>query len=85
MLRVRSFAPAEGVPEDPVCGSGNIAVAAFLKETGLFDDVGTAYIASQGREVGRDGRVHIRIDARAGRIRLGGAALTCIDGVIRDI
>jgi PhzF family phenazine biosynthesis protein len=84
MLRVRSFAPAEGIPEDPVCGSGNIAVAAFLKETGLFDDVGTAYIASQGREMGRDGRVHVRIDARGGRIALGGAAVTCIDGTITD-
>jgi PhzF family phenazine biosynthesis protein len=84
MLRVRSFAPAEGIREDPVCGSGNIAVAAFLQETGLFDDVGTSYIASQGRELGRDGRVHVRIDPRAGRIRLGGAAITCIDGVARD-
>jgi PhzF family phenazine biosynthesis protein len=84
MLRVRSFAPAEGIAEDPVCGSGNVAVAAFLQETGLFDDVGTAYIASQGREVGRDGRVHVRIDPRAGRIQVGGAALTCIDGVVRD-
>jgi PhzF family phenazine biosynthesis protein len=85
MLRVRSFAPAEGIPEDPVCGSGNIAVAAFLKETGLFDDVGTAYIASQGRELGRDGRVHVRIDPRGDRIRLGGAAVTCIDGTIQGL
>lgn len=85
MLRVRSFAPAEGIAEDPVCGSGNVAVAAFLQETGLFDDVGTAYIASQGRELGRDGRVHVRIDSRAGRIRLGGAAISCIDGVVRDV
>ena len=29
-IRVRTFAPAEGVPEDPVCGSGNGAVAAFI-------------------------------------------------------
>ncbi len=29
-LHVRSFAPALGVPEDPVCGSGNASVAAYL-------------------------------------------------------
>src|SRR5260221_5838999 len=29
-LRVRTFAPGEGVPEDPVYGSGNGSVTAFL-------------------------------------------------------
>lgn len=29
-LRLRTFAPGEGVAEDPVCGSGNGCVAAFL-------------------------------------------------------
>jgi len=28
-LRVRSFAPAAGVPEDPACGSGNVCVGRF--------------------------------------------------------
>ncbi|MCU0898229.1 MAG: PhzF family phenazine biosynthesis protein [Burkholderiales bacterium] len=81
-LRVRSFAPAEGVPEDPVCGSGNVSVAAYLRETGQLGPVGALYTASQGREVGRDGRVHLRVDERGTRIALGGAAITCIDGSI---
>ena len=81
-LRVRSFAPAEGVPEDPVCGSGNVGVAAYLRETGQLGPVGAFYTASQGREVGRDGRVHLRVDERGTRIALGGAAVTCIDGSI---
>ena len=28
-IEVRTFAPAYGVPEDPVCGSGNAAIAVF--------------------------------------------------------
>ncbi|MCX7891522.1 MAG: PhzF family phenazine biosynthesis protein [Burkholderiales bacterium] len=81
-LRVRSFAPAEGVPEDPVCGSGNACVAAYLRETGQLAGVGAFYIASQGRELGRDGRVHVRVDESGGGIALGGAAVTCVDGTI---
>ncbi|MCZ7563296.1 MAG: PhzF family phenazine biosynthesis protein [Burkholderiales bacterium] len=81
-LRARAFAPAEGVPEDPVCGSGNVCVAAFLRETGLLAGVGNFYSVSQGREVGRDGRVHMRVDVASGAIELGGAAVTCIDGTL---
>jgi PhzF family phenazine biosynthesis protein len=81
-LRVRAFAPAEGVPEDPVCGSGNVSIAAFLRETGLLEGVGNFYSVSQGREVGRDGRVHMRVDVKTGAIELGGAAVTCIDGTL---
>jgi predicted PhzF superfamily epimerase YddE/YHI9 len=29
-LEVRSFAPGAGIPEDPVCGSGNGCVAALV-------------------------------------------------------
>jgi PhzF family phenazine biosynthesis protein len=30
-LEVRSFAPSQGVPENPVCGSGNGCVAAMIR------------------------------------------------------
>lgn len=81
-LRVRSFAPAIGAPEDPVCGSGNAAVAAYLVSTGLVAQTGRAYVASQGREVGRDGRVRVTIDA-PGEVRIGGHAVTVVDGTLR--
>lgn len=80
-LHVRSFAPAHGIPEDPVCGSGNISVAAFLRETGLLRDFGACYTARQGMQVGRDGRVQVRVHADA--IEIGGEAVTCVDGTIR--
>jgi PhzF family phenazine biosynthesis protein len=80
-VAVRSFAPADGIPEDPVCGSGNISVAAFLRETGLLKETGDTYTASQGGEVGRDGRVRIHVTPES--IELGGQAVTVVDGTIR--
>ncbi len=79
-LEVRSFAPAEGVPEDPVCGSGNGCVAALVRRERLI--TGSTYVASQGCCVGRDGRVEIRFGAD-GTIWLGGDAVTCLEGTLR--
>jgi PhzF family phenazine biosynthesis protein len=79
---VRSFAPADGIPEDPVCGSGNAAVGAWLQHTGRAVGDGGRYVASQGRELGRDGYVGVRIDAATRRVWIGGAAVTCVDGTL---
>lgn len=49
-IEVRSFAPNEGIDEDPVCGSGNGCVAALVRELGLTGK--QKYVASQGRCVG---------------------------------
>jgi PhzF family phenazine biosynthesis protein len=80
-LHVRSFAPAQGVPEDPVCGSGNASVAAFLLHTGTVKHFGERYIARQGMQVGRDGRVAVRVAGNV--IAIGGYAVTCVDGTLR--
>ena len=79
-IHVRSFAPAHGIPEDPVCGSGNLSVAAYLKQTNQTRRFGERYVARQGMQLGRDGRVKVRIQDDA--IRIGGHAVTCIDGTI---
>jgi PhzF family phenazine biosynthesis protein len=78
-LEVRSFAPSQGVPEDPVCGSGNGCVAAVIRR----DNVRTfsRYVAAQGRCLGRDGRVHVHY-ADDGTIWLGGSAVTCVEGTL---
>lgn len=78
---VRSFAPAHGVPEDPVCGSGNAAVAAFLRETGLLETLGARYTARQGHELGRAGRVLLRVTGA--EIEIGGACVTTLEGRLR--
>ena len=81
-IHVRSFAPAHGVPEDPVCGSGNICVAAYLKQTNAVERFGESYVARQGMQVGRDGRVLVRLDEDG--IRIGGHAVTCVEGTLKN-
>jgi PhzF family phenazine biosynthesis protein len=76
-ISVRSFAPADGIAEDPVCGSGNGAIAAYRLLKGQIGD-GDSYLASQGREVGRDGQVHIRI--AGADVHVGGLCVTCVTG-----
>jgi predicted PhzF superfamily epimerase YddE/YHI9 len=80
-MHVRSFAPAHGIPEDPVCGSGNLAVAHYLKQTNGLKRFGERYIARQGMQMKRDGRVHVRVDEDG--VRIGGRAVTCIEGTLR--
>jgi PhzF family phenazine biosynthesis protein len=77
-IEVRAFAPAHGIDEDPVCGSGNGAVAAYLRHTGQLDAFGRDYLASQGTALGRAGFLKLSIDAAV--IRVGGNAVTCVDG-----
>lgn len=79
-INVRSFAPSEGVPEDPVCGSGNAAVGAYVRAHAQFTDLHGGYGASQGREIGRDGRVEVSF--AGDRVRIGGPSVTCVAGVL---
>jgi PhzF family phenazine biosynthesis protein len=81
-LVVRAFAPADGVPEDPVTGSANAAIGAYLLLTGQLDAIGANYRASQGREVGRNGFVDVRVDAATGEVEIGGQSVTCIEGTM---
>jgi PhzF family phenazine biosynthesis protein len=78
-VEVRSFAPSEGAPEDPVCGSGNGCVAALLQRDRV--PVPSRYVASQGRCLGRDGRVHVHY-GDDGSIWIGGSAVTCLEGTL---
>jgi len=77
-VHVRAFAPAAGIFEDPVCGSGNAAVAAHIRVSGVQHIVGAEYTAYQGRALGRDGRVHVRI--HGDDVFIGGHSVTVIDG-----
>jgi PhzF family phenazine biosynthesis protein len=80
-LVVRSFAPADGLMEDPVCGSGNGAVAAYRLDEGAIGE-GAKYIARQGYKMGRDG--HVSIEIRGRDIHVGGQCVTCVDGVFKS-
>jgi PhzF family phenazine biosynthesis protein len=76
-IEVRAFFPNNGATtEDPVTGSLNASLAAWLLGTGR---VAAPYVASQGTALGRAGRVHISRDPD-GTIWVGGATVTCISG-----
>jgi PhzF family phenazine biosynthesis protein len=74
-IHVRSFAPAHAIPEDPVCGTGNLSVAAVVEKR-----FGAEYIARQGMQMGRNGQVFVR--RRQDSVYLGGHAVTCVDGTL---
>jgi PhzF family phenazine biosynthesis protein len=76
-IAVRSFAPATGVPEDPVCGSGNACVALQRRAGGQRD----GYIAAQGEAIGRAGRIAVAF--RGETIEVGGATVICVEGRLR--
>jgi len=68
----RFFAPAAGVPEDPVTGSAHCALAPYwCPRLGRNDLVG--YQASS-----RGGTVHVRLAGE--RVKLGGEAVTVLKG-----
>ena len=78
-IAVRAFCPADDIPEDPVTGSANAAIGAALHAAARFPGRHGRYIASQGRELGRDGRVTVELDA-AGDIWIGGQVQAVIAG-----
>ena len=78
-LVVRAFCPADNIPEDPVTGSANAAIAAYLHQCGALAAIGNPYTASQGRELGRDGLVQVRVDDE-GEVWIGGKTQTVVRG-----
>lgn len=85
-VKVRSFAPSEGIAEDPVCGSGNACVGAYLARTGTRA-LPFGYRASQGREVGRDGEVLVEVSSDGPEseitVSIGGSVVELASGELR--
>ncbi|MEN5209770.1 PhzF family phenazine biosynthesis protein [Stenotrophomonas terrae] len=77
---VRAFAPGVGINEDPVTGSANALVAAQLLQQGRIKPF-QQYLASQGRELGRNGEVRVEVDAES-NIWIGGEVQQVIAGQI---
>jgi len=76
-VAVRSFAPGAGMPEDPVCGSGNACVAVQWRAAGAT----APYVASQGEAIGRAGRIAVAY--RGETIEVGGDTVVCVEGRLR--
>ncbi len=78
-FEVRAFFPGNsGLCEDPVTGSLNAAIAQWLIGAGLAP---AQYVAAQGTQMARQGRVHVNRDSE-GTIWVGGASVTCIQGEV---
>ena len=77
---VRAFCPADGIPEDPVTGSANAAIGAALAEAARLPGNGR-YVASQGREVGRDGRVEVQVGTDR-EVWIGGRVQAVVRGTV---
>lgn len=78
-MAVRAFCPGDGMSEDPVTGSVNAGIMAFLAARG-DTRYGSSYLASQGREIGHDGYVSVRRDSATGAITIGGQCMPMIRG-----
>jgi PhzF family phenazine biosynthesis protein len=83
-IHVRSFAPDAGVFEDPVTGSSNGCIGAFIARHELMParDGETRYVAEQGLEMGQPGRVYVRVTGGSAepRAHVGGHAVTVVRG-----
>ena len=83
-VHVRAFALPAGIAEDPVTGSANGCIAAFIARHGLLPSNGgeIRYDAEQGAEVGQPGRVHLRVTGvpDALSVEVGGHAVTVLRG-----
>lgn len=73
---MRTFAPAAGITEDPVCGSMNASVGQWLTASGAMPN---RYRVSQGSRLGRAGAISITADDD-GTVWVGGATTTCFRG-----
>lgn len=79
-IEMRAFAPAHGINEDPVCGSGAGSVGAFIRRTHQTERFGGDFLASQGAVVGRKGILRLIVNEQS--IQVGGNAITCMDGTL---
>ncbi len=75
----RMFAPAIGIPEDPVTGNANGPLGAYLVHHNILKapDGSVAFKGKQGEAIGRPGIVTVTVKVRDGepfRVQVGGYA-----------
>ncbi|HZP64781.1 MAG TPA: PhzF family phenazine biosynthesis protein [Rudaea sp.] len=80
-LVVRAFPAGAGIVEDPASGAANGLIAAYIAQREPAGALARGYRVSQGREMGHDAALAIRIDAD-GTVWVGGRTHTVIDGTL---
>ncbi|EGW38764.1 phenazine biosynthesis PhzF family protein [Desulfosporosinus sp. OT] len=86
-FHVRTFLPNEGINEDPVCGTGNSCIGAFIVENEIVKTNGQlTFTSEQGIELGRPGRVKIKVQGMphaVNKIQISGTTVTVLTGEIK--
>ena len=80
-IAVRAFPAGVGIVEDPASGAANGLIAAYIAQREANGELARGYRVSQGREIGHDATIDIRIDAD-GSVWVGGRSWTIIDGML---
>ena len=88
LARGRMFAPAIGIPEDPVTGNANGPLGAYLVKHRLAktDRNTLRFSAVQGEAMGRPGMVDVEVaiaDGQPVRVKVGGRAVVVFQTEIR--
>jgi PhzF family phenazine biosynthesis protein len=84
-LVVRAFPAGVGIVEDPASGAANGLIAAYIAECEPQGALAHGYRVSQGREIGHDATIDVRIDRTAGEspaVWIGGRSHTIIEGAV---
>lgn len=84
---VRHFAPALGIPEDPVTGSAAAALGARLADAGHGESGVLEMVVRQTTAAGRGGGVAVRVESGGdgpARVRVGGRVVPLFEGRFVD-
>lgn len=79
-LVVRAFPAGVGIVEDPASGAANGLIAAYIAQAEPHGPLAHGYTVSQGREVGHDARLLVRIEEDA--VWVGGRTHTVVEGTL---
>jgi PhzF family phenazine biosynthesis protein len=80
-LVVRAFPAGVGIVEDPASGAANGLIAAWIAARGFGGTLARGYRVSQGREIGHDARISVRIDEDKS-VWVGGRTDLIADGAV---
>jgi len=81
-LVVRAFPAGVGISEDPASGAANGLIAAWIAQREPAGALARGYHVSQGREIGHDAAITVRIEADRS-VWVGGRTDIVIDGTLR--
>jgi len=87
-MHVRGFGHVVGIPEDPVTGSANGALGAYLVRHRAVPVTASpvCLVGEQGSEMKRPGMLRVEVEHRDGaptHVKVGGKVVQVIEGVIR--